>query len=152
MLDEIIMQSIMNIYIFNFFATLCLLINCEVVINGNVNNIKAKFKAYTFLNFYSHVVHDLCMHKKSQKLHFNPITCMGFEQSQSCFEAPWSFTLHPPHYLLSTSEKLLLLTLHSMHNLHKHWPSRIDIINKKIIFWIVIPIHLKFKSIIYNTQ
>ncbi len=81
MLDEIITQSIMNIYIFNFFATLCVLINCEVVTTRNVNNIKAKFMAYTFLSFYDHVVHDLCMHKKSQKWYFNPITCMGFEQS-----------------------------------------------------------------------
>jgi hypothetical protein len=147
MFNEIIVQSIMSICIFNLSTTMCIFVNCKGTPNGNGNNIKVIFQPCIIFIFYDHVVHDhTCIQNVNNNIS-NFIACMGFEQLHTYFEKPQNCVLHPCTLPLIFE----FFTLKFMHNWHKNQPSWIDAINK-IIFWLTIFIHLKFKVDICTMQ
>ncbi len=147
MFNEVVVQSIMSICIFNLSTTMCIFVNCKVTPNGNGNNIKVIFQHCIIFIFYDHVVHDhTCIQNVNNNIS-NFIACTGFEQLHTYFEKPQNCVLHPCA-LLPIIE---FFTFKFMHNWHKNQPSWIDALNKTI-FCVAISIHLKFKVHICTTQ
>ncbi len=125
MFNETIVQSIMNICIFNLFTTTCIFVNFKVTPNGNGNSIKVIFPPCIILSFMI----MLCMITHAYKMLTTTfLISLHSWVLNTCFKKPQNCVLQP----CTLPPIIEFFILKFMHNLHKHQPSWINAINKTI--------------------